>query len=127
MICFVKFIKVVELLLYFLDCFFEFKMSNYAEECLKKYVKIRQTYQVGIRFEICPTQILVYYYYDDEQYFNLLRTIRHLYKYLRKCNMHLNWKTYPKVGIDNLTEPNDSEIFFNRSIKRLTRLDIKKR
>ena len=102
-------------------------MSNYVEECLKKYVKIRQTYQVGIRFEICPTRILVYYYYDDEQYFNLLRTIRHLYKYLRKCNMHLNWKTYSKVGIDNLTEPNGSEIFFNRSIKRLTRLDIKKR
>ena len=103
-------------------------MSNYAEECLKKYVKIRQTLQVRIRFEIFPTQILVYYYYyDDKEYFNLLRTIRHLYKYLRKCNMHLNWKTYPNLGIDNLTGPNDSEIFFNRSIKRLTRLDIKKR
>ena len=96
-------------------------MSNYAEECLKKYVKIRQTLEVRIRFEICPTQILVYYYYDDKEYFNLLRTIRHLYKYLQKRNMHLNWKTYPNVGID------DSEIFFNRSIKRLTRLDIKKR
>ena len=102
-------------------------MSNYAEECLKKYVKIRQTYQVQIRFEICPTQILLYYYYDNEEYFNLLRTIRHLYKYLRKCNMHLNWKTYPNVEINNLTEPNDSEIFFNRSIKRLTRLAINKR
>ena len=68
-------------------------MSNYAEECLKKYVKIRQAYQVRIRFEICPTQILLHYYYDNEEYFNLLRTIRHLYKYLRKCNMHLNWKT----------------------------------
>ena len=102
-------------------------MSNYAEECLKKYVKIRQTLQVRIRFEICPTQILVYYYYDDKEYFNLLRTIRHLHKYLRKCNMHLNWKTYPNLGIYNVTGSNDSEIFFNRSIKRLTRLDIKKR
>ena len=102
-------------------------MSNYAEECLKKYVKIRETLQVQIRFKIYPTQILVYYYYDNKEYFNLLWTIRNLYKYLRKCNMHLNWKTYPNVGIDNLTEPNDSEIFFNRSIKLLTRLDIKKR
>ena len=45
--------------------FFEFKMSNYAEECLKKYVKIRETLQVQIRFKIYPTQILVYYYYDN--------------------------------------------------------------
>ena len=44
-----------------------------------------------------------------------------IYKYLRKCNMHLNYKTYRNVGIDNVTKPNDSEIFFNRSIKRLTR------
>ena len=87
-------------------------MSNYAEECLKKYVKIRETLQVQMRFEIYPTQILVYYYYDNEEYFNLL---------------HLNWKTFPNVGIDNLTGVNDSEIFFNRSIKCLTRLDIKKR
>ena len=49
-------------------------MSNYAEECLRKNVKI----EVRIRFEICPTQILVYYYYDDKEYFNLLQTIRHL-------------------------------------------------
>ena len=104
-----------------------FKMSNYAEECLKKYVKIRETFEVKIRFKIYPTQILVYYYYDNEEYFDLLRTIRNLYRYLRKCNMHLNWKTYANVGIDNLTAPNDSKFFFNRSIKRVTRLDIKKR
>ena len=109
------------------EAVFKFKMSNYAEECLKKYVKIRETFQVQIRFEIYPTQILVYYYYDNKEYFDLLRTIRNLYRYLQKCNMYLNWKTYPNVGIDNLTGPNDSEIFFNRSIKRLTRLDIKKR
>ena len=41
--------------------------------------------------------------------------------------MNLHWKTFADVAIDNLTGPNDSEIFFNRSIKRLTRLDIKKR
>ena len=123
-------VTVVQLLLYFLDFnsnFFEFKMSNYAENCLKNYVKTKKTFEVQIRFEICPTQIVVYYYYDNEDYFDLLRTIRNLYKYLQKHNMHLNWKTYPNVEIDNLTGPNDSKIFFNRSIKRLTRLIIKKR
>ena len=102
-------------------------MSNYAEECLKNYVKMRTTYQVQIRFRIYPSQILVYFYYDDEEYFDVLWTIRNLDKYLRKCNMNLHWKTYGNVGIDNVTEPNNSEIFFNRSIKRLTRLDIEKR
>ena len=102
-------------------------MSNYAEECLKNYVKMRTTYQVQIRFEICLSKILVYFYYDDEEYFDVLRTIRNLNRYLQKCNMNLHWKTFANVGIDNVTEPNNSDIFFNRSIKRLTRLDIKKR
>ena len=101
-------------------------MSNYAEECLKKYVKLRQTFKVQIRFQIYPNRILVYYYYDDSESFDLSRTIRNLNRYLQKCNMNLHWKTFANVGIDNLTRPNDSEIFFNRSIKRLTRLDIKK-
>ena len=103
------------------------KMSNYAEECLKKYIKTRETFQVRIRFEIYSSRILLYYYYDNEEYFDLLRTVRNLYKYLQRHNMHLNWKTYANIGIDNVTEPNDSEIFFNCSIGRMTRLDIKKR
>ena len=102
-------------------------MSNYAEECLKNYVKMKTTCQVQIRFEIYLSQILVYFYYDDEEYFDVLRTIRNLNRYLQKCNMNLHWKTFANVGIDNVTEPNNSDIFFNRSIKRLTRLDIKKR
>ena len=96
-------------------------MSNYAEECLKKYVKLRQTFKVRIRFQIYPNRILVYYYYDDSESFDLSRTIRNLNKYLQKCNMNLHWRTYANVAI------NDSEIFFNQAFKRLTRLDIKKR
>ena len=64
---------------------------------------------------------------SPKEHFDLIKTITDLYKYLQKRSMHLNWITYPNVGIDNLTGPNDSEIFFNCSIKRLTRLDIKKR
>ena len=102
-------------------------MSNYAEECLKKYVKTRETFEIRIRFEIYLSQILIYYYYDNDEYFDVLQTIRNLYKYLQRHNMHLKWKTYANLGINNVTEPNDSEIFFNRFFKRLTRLDIKKR
>ena len=96
-------------------------MSNYADECLKKYVKLKQTSKVEIKFEIYSNQILVYYYYDNRDYFNLLRTIRNLNRYLQKCNMNLHWRTYANVELNN------SEIFFNRTMKRLTRLNIKKR
>ena len=101
-------------------------MSNYAEECLKKYKKLKQTFEIQIDFQIYHNQIFVYYYYDNEEHFDLSRTIRNLNRYLQKCNMNLHWKTYADVGIDNLTEPNDSRLFLNCS-KHLTRLDIKKR
>ena len=67
------------------------KMSNYAEHCLKIYVKMKTTFQVQIRFEIYLSQILVYYYYYNEECFDLIRTITDLYKYLQKHNLHLNW------------------------------------
>ena len=101
-------------------------MSNYTEECLKNYKKLRQTFEIQIDFEIYPNQILIYYYYNNREYFNLSRTIRNLNRYLQKCNMNLHWKTDADVGIDNLTKSNDSCLFLNRS-KHLTRLDIKKR
>ena len=76
-------------------------MSNYAEECLKKYVKLRQTFKVRIRFEIYPNQIVVFYYYNDSESFDLSRTIRNLNRYLQKCNMNLHWRTYANVGIND--------------------------
>ena len=101
-------------------------MSNYAQECLKMYKKLKLTDEIKIDFKIYSNQILVYYYYNNKEYFNLSRTIRNLNRYLQKCNMNLHWKTFADVGIDNLTESNDSPLFLNRS-KHLTRLDIKKR
>ena len=73
-------------------------------------MKLTQTFRVEIKFEIYPNQILVYYYYDDSESFDLL-----------KRNMNLHWRTYANVELNN------SEIFFNQALKRLTRLDIKKR
>ena len=101
-------------------------MSNYAKECLKSYKKLKQTFEIQIDFKIYPNQIFVYYYYNNRDQFNLSRTVRNLNRYLQKCNMNLHWRTYAEVGIDNLTETNDSPLFLNRS-KHLTRLGIKKR
>ena len=103
-------------------------MSNYTEQCLKNFVKMRTSYQVQIRFEIYSNEIQVYFYYDDENYFNVTETIKDLDNYLRQYNIHkLSWNTYAHVGINNSDGANYSQLCFNRSLKRLTRLDIQKR
>ena len=103
-------------------------MSNYTEQCLKKFVEIIATYHVQIRFEVYDSEIQVYFYYNDECYFNLHQAIKDLDNYLRQCNIHkLNWDTYAKIGIDNSTGANYSQLCFKRHLKHLTRLDIQKR
>ena len=95
-------------------------MSNYSEQCLKKFVQIR--------FEVYDSEIQVYFYYNDECYFNVHQAIKDLDNYLRQCNIHkLNWNTYAKIGIDNSTGANYSQLCFKRHLKHLTRLDIQKR
>ena len=103
-------------------------MSNYTEECLRNFVKMRASYHVQIRFEFYPNEIQVYFYYNDENYFNVNQTITDLHKYLQQCNVHkLSWDTYAKIGINNSTGANYSELYFKRYYKHLTRLDIQKR
>ena len=104
------------------------KMSNYVEQCFRDFVKTRKSYQVQIRFEIYPNEIQVYFYYDEDSDFNLTQTIEDLDGYLRYCNVHkLNYNIYAHVGINNSDGFNYSQLCFNRSLKRLTRLDIQKR
>ena len=59
------------------------KMSNYTEECLKNFVKMKASDQVQIRFEIYPNEIQIYFYYNDENYFNVNQSIKDLDNYLR--------------------------------------------
>ena len=67
--------------------------------------------------------ILVFYYYDDDELFD----VDILRQFLKKCKFYLyNWNTDPVIGIFNSTETNYSDILFNRDFKFLTRLDIKK-
>ena len=104
------------------------KMSNYIEKCLKKFVEMKATYHVQIRFEVYYSEIQVYFYYNDESYFNVHQAIKDLDNYLRQCNIHkLNWDTYAKIGIDNSTGANYSQLCFKRHLTHLTRLDIQKR
>ena len=103
-------------------------MSNYTKQCLESFVLTRTSDQIKIRFEIYPNEIEVFFYYNDENYFNITDTITDLDNYLQKCKIHkLSWNTYAHVGINNSDGANYSFLCFNRSLKRLTRLDIQRR
>ena len=101
---------------------------NYEEECLKHFVRIRQHYDCRVRFEVCPNDIKVFYYYMDDEFFDANKDINILRQFLKKCKFdRLNWCTTAEIGIDNSRDDNYSQLFYNKSFKFLTRLDIKKR
>ena len=103
-------------------------MSNYTEQCLRKFVKMKASYHCQIRFEVYYDEIQVYFYYNDESYFNVQQVIKDLDNYLQECNVHkLNWNTFAKIGIDNSTGANYSQLCFKRHLKHLIRLDIQRR
>ena len=102
--------------------------TNYTEQCLRKFVDAKESYHCRIRFEVWYNEINVFYYYDDESYFNLRNAITSLDNYLRECNLHkLSSNTFATVGINNSSTANYSQLCFKRNLKYLTRLDIKKR
>ena len=70
--------------------------------------------------------ISVFYYYDDDELFDVNKDIDILRQFLKKCKFDINgWNTTAEIGINNSTETNYSDIIFNREFKFLTRLDIK--
>ena len=103
-------------------------MSNNTEKCLRKFVEMTASYHIQIRFEVWDSEIQVFFYYNDESYFNVHQVIKDLDNYLRDCDINkLNWNTYAKIGINNSSGANHSLLCFKRQLKYLTRLDIQKR
>ena len=101
--------------------------TNYTEQCLRKFVDATESYHCRIRFEVWYNEINVFFYYDDERYFNLQNCIKNLDNYLQECNIHkLNWNTFATIGIDNSSAANYSQLCFKRNLKYLTRLDIRR-
>ena len=58
--------------------------TSYTEQCLKKFVDARESYQCRIRFEVWYNEINIFFYYDDERYFNLQNCIKNLDNYLQE-------------------------------------------
>ena len=104
--------------------------NNYDEKCFNHFIRIRQHEDCRLRFAICSTDIKVFYYYCDDELFDVNKDINILRQFLKKCKFDkLGWNTVAEIGINNSTDNNYSDIIFNRrnNFKFLTRLDIKKR
>ena len=98
------------------------------KKCFEHFKKLRNHDDCRIRYVICYDNIKVFYYYDDDELFDVNKDIDILRKFLKKCKFDINgWNTTAEIGINNRTETNYSAIIFNREFKFLTRLDNKKR
>ena len=102
---------------------------NYEEECLKHFVEFREHYDCRLRFETSSDDIIkIYYYYNDDELFDVDKDINILRQFFKKCKLdRLNWCTTAEIGIDNSQDVNYSQLVFKRTFKFLTRLDIKRR
>ena len=104
--------------------------NSYEEKCFNRFIRIREHNDCRLRYAICPNDIKVFYYYHDDELFDVSKDINILRHFMKKCKLDkLGWNTAAEIGINNSTDNNYSEIIFNRktTFKFLTRLDIKKR
>ena len=105
--------------------------NNYEEKCLNHFIRIRNHYDCRLRFAICFENIKVFYYYQDDELFDVSKDVDILRQFLKKCKFDkLGWCTTAEIGINNSPDNNySSDNIFNREnkFKFLTRLDIKKR
>ena len=102
--------------------------SNYEEKCLNQFIIFCQHYDCKLRFEIFSDIIKIYYYYNDDELFDVDKKINILEQFLKKCKLNrLNWCTVGKIEINNSRDINYSKLVFNRNFRFLTRLDIKRR
>ena len=104
--------------------------NNYEEKCFNHFIRIRQHEDCRHRFAIYSTDIKVFYYYCDDELFDVNKDINILKQFLKKCKFaKLGWNTVAEIRIKNSTDNNYSDIIFNRrnNFRFLTILDIKKR
>ena len=60
-------------------------LKNYEEKCLKYFLKIRNHHDCKVYYEISYDEIKVYYYYDDEELFDVNKDINILRQFFKKC------------------------------------------
>ena len=102
--------------------------KRYEEKCFKHFIKLHNHDGCRIRYNVFSDNITVFYYYDNDELFNVNKDIDILRQFFKKCKFDLyRWNTMAEIGFLNNTGNSYSDIIFKRDFKFLTRLDIRKR
>ena len=103
---------------------------DYEKKCLKYFIKIRNHVDWRLYYEISYDEIKVYYYYDNEDLFDVIKDINIPRQFLKKCKFNKNNWNLTDIQtpiLNSKKEANYSDIIFKRNFKFLAILDIKKR
>ena len=103
---------------------------DYEKKCLKYFIKIRNHVDCRLYYEISYDEIKVYYYYDNEDLFDVIKDINILRQFFKKCKFNKNNWNLTDIQtpiLNSKKEGNYSDIVLKRNFAFLTRLDIKKR
>ena len=92
--------------------------------CMRNFNKVRFHVNSPIRYSISEEKIKVYYYYNDDDLFDLDKDISTLKQFIKTSKLDKNgWKRQSLVAVRKETF-NYSDIYFKRSFRFMTRLDI---
>ena len=108
---------------------------DYEKKYFKYFIKIRNHVDCRLYYEISfdefkYDEINVYYYYDNEDLFDVIKDINILRQLFKKCKFNKNNWNLTDIQtpiLNSKKEGNYSDIIFKRNFAFLTKLDIKKR
>ena len=103
---------------------------DYEKKCLKYFIKIPNHDDCRLYYEISYDKIKVYYYYDDEELFNVIKDINILRQFLKQYKFDKNNWNLTDIQtpiLNSKQEGNYSDIILKGNFKFLAMLDVKKR
>ena len=94
------------------------------KKCFEHFKKLCNHNDCRIRYVICNDNIKVFYYYDDDELFDVNKDIDILRQFLKKCKFNINgWNTTAEIGMKQIVLKQITVTL----LQFLTRLDMKKR
>ena len=61
--------------------------NNYEEKCFNHFIRIRYHYDCRLRYAICSRDIKVFYYYQDDELFDINKDIDILRQFMKNVNL----------------------------------------
>ena len=104
----------------------DLKETSFAINSMRNFVSIRYQTDSPLRYSFSDQrkQIRVFYYYNEEDLFDVDKELKTLQQFLETAKFEKNgWKAEPVIAVKRETF-NYSDIYFKDSFRFMTRLDI---